>query len=297
MDHPPIPAARLDRLAERLWQARGTSLVLCGSQDVHVQALANFINHLLDAYGTTILLDRPSYARQGDDRQLAALLEEIRAGKVAALFVADANPVYALPQAEELKDHLQRIPLVVSFADHLDETATLAHYVCPESHFLESWGDAQPVAGVVSVAQPALRPLGNTRPLIESLATWMNQAQSAYELVRQHWEQAIYPRRAEETRDKKEKSFQSFWDETVERGYADVKPEVSAVKDFDRQRLRLDEKALERPAGDFTLVLYPTIALLDGRHALNPWLQELPDPVTKVTWDNYACLSPAAAGR
>lgn len=294
LSNPPVPAALLDRLAERLWQARGRSLVLCGSQDVYVQMLANFVNHLLDAYGTTILLDQPSYARQGDDRQLASLLEEIRAGKVAALFIAGVNPVYDLPQAKELKDHLPRIPLVVSFADHLDETAALAHYVCPESHFLESWGDAESVAGVVGVAQPALRPLGNTRTLAESLVAWMNQPQSAYELVRQHWQQAIYPQRKDDKEDKRAKSFQTFWDETLERGFAEVKADKPAAKDFDRESVRFDKLA-ERPTDNFTLVLYPTIALLDGRHALNPWLQELPDPVTKVTWDNYACLSPAAA--
>lgn len=293
--NPPVPAAALDRLAERLWQARGRSLVLCGSQDVEVQALANFVNDLLGAYGATILLDQPSYARQGDDRQLASLLEEVRAGKVAALFIAGVNPLYDLPQAAELKGDLQRIPLVVSLADRVDETAALAHYVCPASHFLESWGDAEPVAGVVGVVQPALRPLGNTRPLVESLAAWMNQPQTAYELVRQHWEGVIYPRREEDGKDKKETSFESFWNETLERGYAEVKADVPAVKEFDRESLRLDEKPPQQAAGDFTLVLYPSVALLDGRHALNPWLQELPDPVTKVTWDNYACLSPAAA--
>ena len=81
----------------------------------------------------------------------------------------------------------------------------------------------------------------------------------------------------------------------MERGYAEVKAEVPAVRDFERKTVQLGENTPEQPSGDFTLVLYPTVALLDGRHALNPWLQELPDPVTKVTWDNYACLSPATA--
>jgi Fe-S-cluster-containing dehydrogenase component/anaerobic selenocysteine-containing dehydrogenase len=297
LGQPPVPADLLDHLAERLWQARGRSLVLCGSQDVHVQVLANFVNHLLDAYGATILLDRPAYARQGDDRQLSALLEEIREGRVAALFIADVNPVYELPGGEDLKGYLQRIPLVVSFGDHSDESVALAHYVCPESHFLESWGDAEPAAGVVSVVQPALRPLGNSRTLMESLAAWMNQPQGAYELVQQHWEEAIYPRREKDKEDKKEESFQSFWDETVERGYAEVKAEALAVGNFELDEVKLHAlaDAAERPTDNLTLVLYPTIALLDGRHALNPWLQELPDPVTKVTWDNYACLSPATA--
>lgn len=295
LGQPPVPSTLLDHLTERLWQARGRSLVLCGSQDVLVQVLANFVNHLLDAYGATILLDRPAYARQGDDRQLSALLEEIREGKVAALFIAGVNPVYELPRGEALKSHLQRIPLVVSFGDHSDETAALAHYVCPESHFLESWGDAEPAAGVVSVVQPALRPLGNTRTLMESLTAWMSQTQTAYELVQQHWKEAIYPQREKDKEDKKESSFQSFWDEAVERGYAEVKAEVPAAGDFDRKTVQLGENTPERPSGDFTLVLYPTVGLLDGRHALNPWLQELPDPVTKVTWDNYACLSPRTA--
>lgn len=295
LGQPPVPSALLDHLTERLWQARGRSLVLCGSQDVHVQIMANFVNHLLDAYGATMLLDRPAYARQGDDRQLSALLEEIRGGKVAGLFIAGVNPMYELPGGEDLKGHLKQIPLVVSFADHSDETAAFAHYVCPESHFLESWGDAESAAGVVSVIQPALRPLGSTRTLTESLAAWMHKPQSDYEIVEQHWKEKVLPRREEQKEDKKESSFQSFWDEALERGYAEVNAEVPALRDFDRQSVQFDENAPERSTGDFTLLLYPTAALLDGRHALNPWLQELPDPVTKVTWDNYACLSPATA--
>ncbi|MCC6125301.1 MAG: 4Fe-4S dicluster domain-containing protein [Pirellulales bacterium] len=294
LGRPPVPAADLDRLADRLWQARGRSVVLCGSQDVKIQVSANFVNHLLDAYGATILLDRPSHVKQGDDRRLSALVREIREGKVAALFIAGANPVYELPEGGELKSLLRRIPLTVSFGSHLDETAAMARYVCPESHFLESWGDAEPAAGVASVAQPALRPLGDTRPLIESLAAWMDRPQSAYELVRRHWEESIFPRRAK-GKDEKADTFEAFWEDAAARGCAEFEAEAPAVKEFAREAVQLGETAPEQPIDNLTLLLYPTVALQDGRHALNPWLQELPDPVSKVTWDNYASLSRATA--
>lgn len=297
LGEPPIAAEHLDRVAERLWQARGKSVVLCGSQDVQVQVLANFVNHLLQAYGTLVLIDQPSLAKQGNDRELHALLEEIRTGKVAALFIAGVNPIYDLPGTGDLADQFKRIPLVVSFADHLDETAAHAHYVCPQSHFLESWGDAEPVSGLISIVQPALLPLGSTRTVSECLAAWMNEPQDALELVQQHWKQEVYPSRNAEQESSQDQSFQSFWDTTLLTGFTRAKPAASAAKEFDQQPVQLSKGASEQPADALSLVLYPTVALADGRHALNPWLQELPDPVTKVTWDNYASLSPATAAR
>lgn len=294
LGNPPVPADLLDRLADQLWQARGKSLVLCGIQDVQVQVLVNYVNHLLDAYGSTIAIDQPSKVRQGDDRQLASLLEELRAGKVGALLIARVNPIYDLPLGEELKALLAKVPLVVSFSDHLDETASLAHFVCPESHFLESWGDAEPTAGLVGVVQPTLRPLGTTRTLAECLSAWIGQPLGGRELVQQHWRQAVYPQRETAEEGQQAKSFQTFWDEALERGHAEVKTDKPATTDFHRESVHLD-KIAEPPPSDWTLVLHPTVAMLDGRNALNPWLQELPDPVTKVTWDNYASLSPKAA--
>ena len=283
----PLEERELDALANRLWEARGKSLVVCGEQDVAVQVLCNFINHVLGNYGATLDLEKPSFQRQGSDRDLAGLLDELRAGKVAALFIAGVNPVFELPTGEEIAGALQKVPLVVSFAERPDETSTLASFVCPVPHRLESWDDAEAVAGVMSFAQPAIRPFGNTRALVETLAAWMGAPKSSYDLLRERWQKEVFPRQ------KSEKSFHVFWDRSVHDGFAVVEAGKTRLQPF--KLTAVQPLTSTRAAGAFTLVLYPKIGILDGRHAYNPWLQELPDPITKVTWDNYASLSPAAA--
>ena len=286
----------LDAIAERLWAARGRGLVISSSQDVRVQVLCNFINHEIGAYGATLDLEKPSYQRQGSDSDLAELRAELSRGEVQALIVAGANPVYDLPDAATLASDLRRVPLLVSTAERIDETASLAHFVCPDHHYLESWSDAEPVSGVVSLTQPTILPLHDTRSLLESLSVWTTgtRRRPALDLVRDHWERAIYPRATSRRSD----PFERFWNRTLERGVAEIAP-----RRVDDAALRLQSRSARSCArksshpNAFALVLYPKIGMLDGRHGHNAWLHELPDPVTKVTWDNYACFSPAAARR
>ncbi|MBI1790380.1 MAG: 4Fe-4S dicluster domain-containing protein [Acidobacteria bacterium] len=279
------PPAPLEPLADRLWNARGRSLVVSGSQDVTTQVLVNYLNHTLGNYGATLDLDRPSAQRQGNDRQLEGLIGELREGQVAALFVYGVNPVYDLPDGEALARAIQKVPLAVSFAERLDETASVSRYVCPDHHYLESWGDAEPVSGVLSLTQPVIRPLGDTRSVLESLAAWQGIRKSAYDLSRESWQASVFPRQTQE------KSFQTWSDKAVHDGCVEVAPARTAIRPF--SMVAVERKPPARAA--FELVLYPKAGMLDGRHAYNPWLQELPDPITKVTWDNYACLSPTAA--
>ncbi|MBK5293760.1 MAG: TAT-variant-translocated molybdopterin oxidoreductase [Acidobacteriia bacterium] len=287
----PPPAHSMDALAEKLWTARGKSLVVCGLQDVHAQVLVNFINHTLGNYGTTLDLAHPSHQHRGSDAALQTLLEEIRSGKIAALFLHGVNPLAQMPRANELSVALKKLPLVVSFAERQDETAGAAHYVCPDHHPLESWSDAEPVSGAVSLSQPAIRPLAGTRPVVESLSTWSGLRVSAYEIVRRHWKEQVFPRQNAEP------SFDVFWNKALHDGVAAVTARPAGARPFDSTPVAA---ALSQPVaggGEFSLVLYPKVSMLDGRHAYNPWLHELPDPVSKAAWDNYACLSPAAAAR
>jgi molybdopterin-containing oxidoreductase family iron-sulfur binding subunit len=286
-------AAALDDLAARLWAARGKSLVVCGSQDVAVQVLCNTVNHLLGSYGQTIDLDAPSFQRQGRDGDVERLLAELRAGTVQALVVAGVNPAYDLPAATGFARLVRDVPLVVSVAGAPDETSALATHVCPDHHFLESWADAEPVAGRVSVTQPVIAPLGDTRAFLETLAAWMGDRRPAYDLLREAWRSAVYPRRTEDV------PFDRFWDTAVHDGVVAVTAPPAAPAVFAAGAVHPVDPPRQAgaPDGRLALVLYPTVGLLDGRHAHNPWLQELPDPITKVTWDNCACLSPAAAAR
>ncbi len=286
-----IDPAFLNQLAERLWRARGRSLVLCGSNDARQQVLANYLNHLLGNYGSTLDAERPSYQARGSDRELEALIQELNAGKVSALFVYDVNPVFDLPNGPKLAETISRVPLSVSLAERLDETAAAVQYVCPDHLFLESWSDSEPVAGLVAVTQPAIHPLHGTRAAIESFAAWGGNTKPAYDIIREHWRAQIFPRQT------KEKAFETFWERTVHDGFAEVEPEHIKPKPFNVAAVQAIAPASQLDAGAFALVLYPKVSMLEGQHAYNPWLQELPDPITKTTWDNYACVSPAAAAK
>ncbi len=289
-DAPAVPPAFLDDLADRLWRARGRSLVVCGSQDVQQQVLVNYLNHLLGNYGTTIDLERPSFQSQGNDRDLENLLAELQAGKVRALFVHGVNPAFDLPDTDKLAEALRKVPLLVSFAQRMDETAALARYVLPEPHFLESWSDAEAISGIVSLTQPAVHPLGKTRSLPETLSAWNGKPNRSYELLRDYWKAEIFPRQ------KKESSFDTSWDRSVPDGYAEVEPRAVSAKPFNAGAVQPVLRS-QADANRLTLVLYPSVSMFDGRNAYNPWLHELPDPITKVTWDNYASISPVTAQR
>jgi MoCo/4Fe-4S cofactor protein with predicted Tat translocation signal len=280
----------IEDLARRLWESRGRSLVVCGSQDVRLQILGNFINDLLGNYGATLDIERPSQQRQGNDANLQSLLDDLDKGNVAALFLHGVNPAYDLPGGQALVQAIERTPLVVSFAERLDETSALAHFICPDHHPLESWSDAEPVRGTLGIFQPAIHPLGKTRPVLESLAIWRGQPRPAYDILRDHWRGSVFPQQTIEP------DFQTFWDRSVEAGYSEIRLKTSKPPRFQAASLKPFSQS-SPAAGELSLVLYPKISMLDGRHAENPWLQELPDPISKVTWDNYACLSPGTAQR
>ncbi len=286
---PPVSEELLEEIAGRLWAARGESLVLCGAQDPAAQTVCNFLNEALGNYGATIDLQRPSFQLQGDDGRLEDLLQELERGRVTALLIAGVNPVYELPGGDRIAARLRNTPLVVSFAERLDETASEAQFVCPDHHYLESWGDREPVSGVVSLLQPCIRPLGSTRQLIESLAVWRGEPKPAYEIVRDYWRRHLFPLAGTS-------SFEAFWDQALSAGCFHWDASRPAPRFEVRGVIPVGSAA--PPAEDeYTLVLYPKVGMRDGAHAYNAWLQELPDPVTKVAWDNYACLSPATARR
>jgi MoCo/4Fe-4S cofactor protein with predicted Tat translocation signal len=291
LEHCSVDSAFLDELADRLCRARGRSLILCGSNDRQQQLLGNYLNHLLGNYGSTLDVENPSLQVGGSDRDLEGLVGELRDGKVRALVIYGVNPAFDLPGGDSLAVALQKVPLLISFAQRVDDTAALARYVLPKPHYLESWSDTEAVSGVVSISQPTLHPLGDTRTLAETIATWNEKPKPPYDILREHWKAAIFPRQ------EKESNFDAFWDRTVHDGFAEVQPASIKPREFNAQAVRSFLKAQHPEKGTFALVLYPTLAMLDGRNAYNPWLHELPDPITKVTWDNHASISPTAAQR
>ncbi|RME47307.1 MAG: 4Fe-4S dicluster domain-containing protein, partial [Chloroflexi bacterium] len=153
----------------------------------------------------------------------------------------------------------------------------------------EAWDDAEVVSGLVSVSQPVIQRLGESRSLREALAAWLGAPQADLELMQAYWRRHLFPRQ------KRAATFQDFWDQAVQDGFAEIEIKQEPVPPFrmgSRRPLNLTPVPAE---GSFALVLYEKIGMRDGRHAFNPWLQELPDPVTKAVWDNYVCLAPSTA--
>lgn len=287
-----VPGTEIANLARRMWEARGESLVLCDSQDVATQVVVNTVNHLLGGYGKTLDIRRPSNQRQGNDRDVQQLVEDLHSGKVAALLVAGTDLTHNLPGRESLAQTIEQVPLVISFAERVDDFSSLAGYICPDHHGLESWSDAEPIHGLISIVQPTLRPIGKTRAVVESLANWMGQSGSQYDLVRNHWHEHLFPLQATQG------DFTRFWDRAVHDGFVELTREPIATQPL--QPATIESTAVESTTAggskdDLAVVLYHKIGMPDSRHAHNPWLHELPDPLSKVTWDNYVCISPALA--
>ena len=280
----------VDDLANRLWDARGKSVVLCGLTDADAQSVANFANHVLGAYGTVLDLATPSRQLQGDDAAMTTLLAELKDGKVGALVIIGSNPVLQHAEGAVFGAALANVPLVVNVAQRLDDTAKLSQWVCPDSHVLEAWGDAEPVAGVLSVQQPAIAALGKTRPALESLAIWSGEAKPALDQVKARWEAEVFPRMMSTG------TFLEFWNSALSTGVVEVPVDAPAVTPFEMAGVQFSQGAMLAD-GQFALVAHPTVQMLDGAHAYNAWLHELPDPISKVTWDNVAALSVSAAAR
>jgi len=295
----PLDGRALDAAADDLWRDRGESLVVCGSQDPRVQLIVHHVNVLLGNIGHTVDLDHPSHQKQGDDAAVARVVDEMSRGDIDVLILYGVNPGYDYPEAGRFLEAMKKVPLSVSFADRLDETAACADAVCPDHHFLEAWGDAEPVASFYSLAQPTIAPLFDTRSAQDSLLKWLGETPDFYQYLREFWRTTLYPQQDRDA------TFDDFWDHSLHDGvFATPRRTASAwpfVGDSNRAAAGIQRDhartAADARADRHELHLYETVGLRDGTHANNPWLQELPDPVTKITWGNYAAIAPSFAVR
>ncbi|HEX7366527.1 MAG TPA: TAT-variant-translocated molybdopterin oxidoreductase [Pelobium sp.] len=278
-------AAAIKLAAKELLAAKGAALVVSGSNSVATQTVVNAINSFLGSYGTTIDLDNPSYQFTGKDEDFTLLLADMKAGRVGAVLFLDANPAYNHPLAKDFVEAIKKVDLTVSFADRQDETADLCKIIAPNHHFLESWGDENPVEGYYTLVQPTINPIYNTRQAELSLLIWANYPnQDYYAFVRSNWEKSVLA-----TAGKK-------WDDVLQAGFVSLPAKASASYTFagavDAAEVLKQSKAL---AKDIELHIYESVALGSGAQGNNPLLQEIPDPVSKVTWDNYAAINPKFA--
>ena len=263
----------------------GASLVVAGdTQPPAVHALAHAMNHALGNAGKTVVHSSPVEAEPVDEaRSLRELTDDMKAGRVTLLLILEANPVYAAPADLGFADAMQKVALRMHVGPYDDETAALCHWHAPGAHPLESWGDARAFDGSVTILQPLVEPLYDGKTAIEMLAAFHGQAgRSAHDLVREAWNS-----RWAATLD-----AESRWRRTLRDGM---------VEDTTLAHRPLELLPLPPPsaAPDDTLEIVFRLdpCVHDGRFANNGWLQELPKPLTKITWDNAALVAPATAKR
>ncbi|MBD1392819.1 TAT-variant-translocated molybdopterin oxidoreductase [Mucilaginibacter glaciei] len=278
-------------VAKELVAAKGKALVVAGSNDVATQILVNAINSLLGSYGTTIDLDNPSRQYAGNDAELVEFINEAKRGEVGAVFFIDANPAYDYYMANDVKEALKKVSLKVTFADHVDETAALCNIVAPNHHYLESWGDDSAIEGYYTVMQPTINPVYNTRQAETSLLIWSDNAvKDYYTYVRNNWNTNLLAKGG--------LTGQAGWETLLQTGFVKVADVAAGTYTFNKDLNAVAQTVLNNSAkladgGKVELQMYQSVAMRDGKRANNPWLQELPDPVSKVTWDNFAAMAPA----
>jgi len=274
----------IEKAAKALTENKGAALVVSGSNDVNVQITVNAINEAVGAGGKTIDWSTPVNYRQGVDADFAKLLDDMNAGSVGSLLIYGANPVYTWFDAEKVKAGLKKVKTTVSFNSKADETTELCKFVLPDHHFLESWGDAEAKAGHISFIQPTIYPLFKTRHWQDSLLKWSGNTADYLAFLKTYWSAKV--------------GGETGWDKALQDGV--INPATAATArgaSFNGGAVAAAVSALSagKKAGKIELVLYEKIGIGAGQGAANPWLQELPDPVTRATWDNYVIVSPALA--
>ena len=275
----PPSVISVDRLVTGLLENREKSLVVSGSNDPEIQKLVAGINYMLGNYNTTLDLKKTIQLKRGSDQEFQEFIISLEQGEVDNLILANVNPVYSLGGFEAMK----KAGFTAYIGSAQNETAQACQLICPDHHFLEAWGDAEPIRGSYSLQQPCIHPLFNSRAFQDSLLKWAKKERTYDELIRFWWENVIAPKEAE--------SNENWWELTLQAGFFNSGQDAIAVSDS----YSAPEIVLNPVESDLTLTLYATVALNDGRYANNPWLQELPDPVSKACWDNYLCVSPADA--
>ena len=277
----------IDAVAGDLGKSRGSSLVVAGeTQPAFVHALAHALNEALGNVGKTVEHLAPVEAEPVDQvASLRTLVGDMEAGRVELLLIIGGNPVYNAPADIHFTKALEKVALSAHLSLYDDETSAACHWQLPEAHSLEAWSDGRAFDGTATIQQPLIAPLYGGKSAHELLSLLLKpESSTGYDLVRDTWKAAPH-----------EGDFEAFWQTSVHDGV--VAGSASKVKSVSVKLENLVPPAAQaKPEGlELNFRLDPTIH--DGRFANNGWLQELPKPLTKLTWDNTVQLSLATAER
>jgi len=295
-----IEAGVIERLASEFARS-GAPLAVAGGIAAHydngaeIVAAVNILNYVAGAVGKTVKFGADlAHGAAGSFREVAALTSDMASDAVGLLLVHGANPVHSL--GGEFAQAWGKVGFKVSFSSYLDETAAGADLVLPDLHPLEQWNDSRPRAGVYALQQPAMQPVfEGTRHTGDVLMELLARTRSPQSSVIRSFKEYLQSKWAAlHQRTGGGKPFEQWWTESLQHGGVYDTPPTRAV------RLGAGAGAIPdavRPSsnGDITAIVFPHPVLHDGRGANKPWLQELPDPVSKVTWHGWAEVHPDAA--
>jgi MoCo/4Fe-4S cofactor protein with predicted Tat translocation signal len=283
----------LDVVAKDLSRNAGRSVVIAGRpQNPLVHALVNLINAGLGNIGHTVFYRQPQDVVLAEQDQLNNLVTELNQNKIDTLIILGGNPVYNSPADLDFSSALGKARHSIRLSYYYDETSRLTEWHLPQSHFLESWSDARSSAGTAGIVQPLIEPLYKSFSGIELLALITGDKQvSGYALVRETWRGLL-----------KVSDFEQEWRRVLHQGYLekseypllnpkfnlDGLKKLTAEYPFLNHKLNTDQ---------LEILFQPAYSVFDGRYANNGWLQELPDPITKLAWDNAALMSENTARR
>ncbi len=285
-DEPVLPGGVLAACGGDLKRNAGRSLVVVGdAQPPIVHALAHAINDSLGNIGRTVSYSAPIQAQaEPQGESLRVLIDDMAAGNVDTLILLGGNPVYNAPADRRFAERLAKVGLSVHLSLYNDETSTHCDWQIPQTHFLESWSDTRAFDGTVAIQQPLIAPLYGGISAHQLLTLLLGQWPSSdHERVREFW-----------TRGRSRADAEALWDRALRQGVIEgselPRREATIRPDF----LRMSA-APAADHSDLDLIFAPDPTVWDGRFANNAWLQELPKPLTKLTWDNAALVSPKLA--
>jgi MoCo/4Fe-4S cofactor protein with predicted Tat translocation signal len=280
MEESPINTA-VQKATAQIEKAGKKAVVITGIQDENAQLLALAINSAIQSEVIDIVNTRNT--RQGDDAKVAQLIKDMTAGSVGALIMHETNPVYTMANTSEFSEGLKKVKLSVAFSMTPNETAAVSQYVLATPHYLEAWGDVSIKRGQYSLVQPTINNLFDTRQFQDTLLKWTGSTETYYDYLKDSWEQNILGGNS--------------WNKTLHDGSfnSTIDNEEIVVNEID---VNAAGAALSKIKGsELELTTYVKTGLGDGQQANNPWLQELPDPITRTSWDNYLLISRIDAER
>ena len=267
------------------------SLLVCGSNDEALQILTNSINYKLGNYSATINISDEVNLFKSEDQKMNKFVNEALAGKIkGSVIFYNCNPVYSHPKGAALADALSKIDLTISTASWNDETASRCKFVAPNHHALETWNDYSPTKGYLALAQPTIKPIHETSAAQESFLVWSGSVKRVgreskvyYDFIRSSWSELA----AQST---EVIGFEDFWNLAVHNGMTKTQSYPAEIPVMNVLTSKLAVKKIAG-TGNYELTLYSKTSLGIGNQAGNPWLQEMSDPISKITWDNYITMN------